>query len=169
MPNIDDIDLSEPSEEKPLPELSPFYQRVADRYLKHGNKARAYREAGGTTQDKRNYRMLARQILNHPAVAAYLKMRQEELAEEAKYDAIRAMNEAAEAIRFARKTKNASAMVKAVELRSRLTGLLIDRTDIRQVGSFTINVKGIDDIPVAEAVVQQAALAPPQDDEEEDE
>ena len=48
-----------------------------------------------------------------------------------------AMGEAKDAMDFAYKTDNASAYVKAVELRSKLSGLLIDRVEV-----FTMDLKG---------------------------
>jgi hypothetical protein len=46
--------------------------------------------------------------------------------------------------RFAVKTDNASAFVRAVELRGKLTGILVDRVDARvAIGTFALNVTGL--------------------------
>lgn len=52
------------------------------------------------------------------------------LAEAAEYNGERAMREADEAIVFAKQHKQASAVVKALELKARLAGLLRDKLDV---------------------------------------
>lgn len=63
------------------------------------------------------------------------------------YNAEQAMLEAEEAMQFARETENANAFVKAIELRSKLKGLLIEKHQVQQVG-FQINIGGIEDAPM---------------------
>lgn len=60
------------------------------------------------------------------------------------YDAAAMMAELDKAIAFAEETENAGAMTKAIELKGKLHGLLIERVDQRQVASFTINIEGIE-------------------------
>jgi len=65
-----------------------------------------------------------------PVMAAIDQARRQML-EAAAYTAERAMSEAERALEFAEENKNAMAMVKAVELRAKLAGLLIERIDQR--------------------------------------
>lgn len=74
----------------------------------------------------------------------------------AAYNADVAMNECESAILFAKETGNANAYVKAVELKSKLKGLLVEKVDMRQVG-FQIQIGGITDKP--EKVVESEVVA----------
>jgi phage terminase small subunit len=58
------------------------------------------------------------------------------------YNLQMAMKEADDAIKFARKTENANAYVKAVELKTKLNGLLVEKHDHRVAG-FAVVVGGI--------------------------
>jgi phage terminase small subunit len=62
-----------------------------------------------------------------PAVVAAVEAIREQGRTLAAYDLAAAMREANDAATFARANKNSMALVKAVELRARLSGLLIDR------------------------------------------
>jgi phage terminase small subunit len=55
----------------------------------------------------------------------------------------KAMGEADDAIAFSLKTENANAYVKAVELKAKLAGLLIDRKDVRSMNGFRIEIGGL--------------------------
>lgn len=63
-------------------------------------------------------------------VRAELDKVSQNLAKVADYNGERAMHDADDAIAFAKQHKQASAMVKAVELKARLAGLLRDKLDI---------------------------------------
>ena len=113
-------------------------------------------------------------ILQSPAVAGALEDRRKAVAEKIVYTAVEAMNEAKEAMNFAKSTRNANAYVKAVELRTKLQGLLVEKHDFRMAGQFAINIKGIDDKPTIDIPVGDGRLAlplaaqEPADDEEVD-
>ena len=74
---------------------------------------------------------------HNPIVREYLSEIQRNTAVIAAYTATTAMNEAKDGMVFAKDTNNAAAYVKAVELRAKLSGLLIDRVEV-----FTADLKG---------------------------
>jgi hypothetical protein len=60
------------------------------------------------------------------------------------YSQATAMLELEDAMAFAKKTANAAAFTRSVELRARIAGILVDRIDARvAVGGFVINVHGL--------------------------
>ena len=75
-------------------------------------------------------RVIATRTKNNAIVAKTLESVRTEGMRMAIYDLARAMKEADDAASFAREHKNPMAVVKAVELRSRLSGLLVDRVEI---------------------------------------
>lgn len=90
--------------------------------------------------------------------------RREELKKKVGYTLEVAMNEAEEAKNFAEATNNANAYVKAVELKTKLNGLLIEKHDHRLAANFQINVEGIrrDPLPAPnQGAVPVAANLPP--------
>ena len=71
--------------------------------------------------------------LTNPIAIAYLSTLRSESRAIAAYDIASAMNEAKEARDFAIEHENPMAVVKATELRAKLSGLLIDRVEIATV------------------------------------
>lgn len=112
-------------------------------FLKHGNAAQAAREAGYNpeTSNQTGYNLMNRD--RYPAVTDAIKAAQKKVMEEGEYNLKKAMAECEDAMNFAKETKNANALAKAVELRTKLNGLLVEKHDIKQVG-FHVNVNGID-------------------------
>lgn len=110
------------------------------RYLTHGSSSRAVREANYPTV--RPFRQ-AQKLLKNPLVVARIKELRDAVTEKTTYDATVAMEECKEGMKFARETNNANALAKFVELRSKLQGLLIEKHDVRTVGSLQINIAGI--------------------------
>ena len=92
-------------------------------------------------------------MLKHPLIIAELEKATTEIRELTKFGAQKAMVELNECIEFAESTNNATARVKAVELKMKLSGLLVERIDQRQVGSFQINIGGIENPPLEKEVV----------------
>lgn len=82
-----------------------------------------------------------------PIVKALVAEAQKAVQAKINYGLEQAMQEAQDAIEFAKKTENANAYVKAVELRTKLNGLLVEKLDVRQSG-FTLNVHGFTPIPI---------------------
>lgn len=133
-----------------------------ERYLAHGDGPRAAVEAG---YSKNSCMSASRDLKADPRIKKILdkaRARAEEKAVgKASYNYEVAMAEALECLEFAKSTKNAAAMVKAAELRSKLSGLLIDKIDLSQNVNFRIVIGGISDQPklVTEAAAQTIAGA----------
>ena len=79
----------------------------------------------------------AHRALQNAAVQQYLSVIRSESRAIAAYDLATAMQEALDVIAFAKKHENAMAYCKAVELRAKLSGLLIDRVEV-----FSMDLKG---------------------------
>src|SRR5579864_5023170 len=72
-----------------------------------------------------NARHRAYELLNNdPLVVEAIKDAQEKLRREANFNAEKAMDELNDAMKFARETKNATALARCIELRAKLAGLL---------------------------------------------
>jgi len=121
-------------------QLSPKQAEFVAAYLKHGNAIQAARECGYSPT-------YAGSLILVPAVAAALADARNQVAIKGEYNLAAAMKEAEDAMVFARAANQANAYVKAVELRAKLQGLLIERVDQRQVGGFQIRILGVDDGP----------------------
>lgn len=99
-----------------------------------------------------NARHRAYELLNNdPLVDAAIKDAQEKLRKEANFNAEKAMDELNEAMKFARETKNATALARCIELRAKLAGLL-DSKDKGPTTAFQININGVDDAPETKVV-----------------
>jgi hypothetical protein len=129
--------------------LTPQQMVFVSEYLRTGEAESSARYAGYSQCGT-----MGRYLLNEcHAVKKELEERRKEIRKATEYTSTLAMEEAKEAMAFAKLTENANAYVKAVELRSKLSGLLIDKLDAR-IGSFSIHIDGLD---------QPAALPPPAD------
>ncbi len=78
-------------------------------------------------------------------MVAELEKRREVIRAENDYTREKAMDELEATMKFARETKNAGALAKAVELRTKLAGLLIERRDVRQAQVIKVEVVQFDD------------------------
>ena len=110
--------------------LKPKHAEFVHHFLQSANGTEAAKRAGyaeaHTSQEA--YRLLRR-----ADVKAAIDAARTTLAECSLYDVQRAMAEALAGIRFAMETKNANALVKGIELRARLSGLLIERIEVATV------------------------------------
>lgn len=98
-----------------------------------GNATQAARNIG-LGSDKTPHAKEASRLMQQAGTKALIAKATDALMAEGIYNLKIAMKEAEEAIEFARQTKNANAYVKAVELRSKLNGLLIERVEQRTSG-----------------------------------
>jgi hypothetical protein len=86
----------------------------------------------------------AQNLLKNPKVRAAVDAIRAEVAAAASYSVERCMAELEAAMTFAKATDNASAFVRAVELRGRLSGVLVDKLDARvALGGFVLHVHGL--------------------------
>jgi Terminase small subunit len=100
------------------------------KYVQHlaaGMGSRAAARAAGYSDSYA--KVAAHRLQKKPAVAAAIEEIRKKGCEMAAYDLSRAMAEAQEVITFAKQNKNSMAYCKAVELRAKLSGLLIDRVE----------------------------------------
>lgn len=112
--------------------LNPRQMKFVTEYMKDANGARAAIAAGYSEKTARG---AAYHLLHEaPAVIDAIDKARKAVQAKAQYNLQSAMDEAQEAIVFARETENANAYVKAVELRSKLNGLLVEKVDVRQSG-----------------------------------
>jgi phage terminase small subunit len=91
--------------------------------------------------------------LQKPAIIAAIEEHQRALRLSANYSAEKAMAELSEAMQFARSTRNANALAKCIELRSKLAGLLQEKPTAA-AASFSINIVGLDEPDRAHLVVE---------------
>jgi uncharacterized MAPEG superfamily protein len=87
-----------------------------------------------------------RKLLKKPEIAAALRAVRAEMAKRAEYGMDALIVELDAAADFAIETENATALVRARELKAKALGLLVDRMDLRvQQIPFRIVINGIDD------------------------
>lgn len=124
--------------------LSPKKARFVAAYVAGASGKIAVQQAGWNTGDK-GARSLAWKLLHQDAaVMAAVDVARKEAAIKAEYGIESARTELDESMSFARETKNATAYVRAVELKAKLFGLLVERQDVRNVGGFRIQISDID-------------------------
>lgn len=124
-------------------DLNPKQATFVTEYMKHGSPRQAAITAGYAPKNatKQGYKLTTQCV----AVMKAIDDARKSLIERTNYNADAAMVEIDDAIEFSKLQKNANALVKAVELKTKLCGLLIDRHDVRQFSAFQINISGIDD------------------------
>lgn len=137
------------------------------------NFAKEYFANGGNVTDACRIMGISRTTVqhwfeDHLQFIAYVEEHREKLKKATQYDLQAAIRELDEAIIFARETENANALVKALELKMKGHGLLIEKHDVRTFAAFSIKISGIDDpIPLSAADVKVLApggnLVDPQD------
>jgi Terminase small subunit len=123
----------------------PRWQRFVVLYATNLNLLQSARAAGYKGKDQ------CRKLLRHPQVAAALAAVRAEMAKLNAYDVNKLVADLDAAAEFARATENAQALVRAIEIKAKALGLLLDRVDMRiqQVPfSLTINTT----LPTAAAI-----------------
>lgn len=105
--------------------------------------AEAARAAGYSSRNA------ATRLMHRPEIVAAIEAEKAKIREHTLYDVDKAMAETDKAIEMSRETRNPAAMVKAIELRAKLNGLLVDRrADVT------------DDLNLAEALAAAKRRAP---------
>lgn len=113
-------------------------------------------EQSGITSSTSRYR-----CLTNPLAIQYLSALRSESRAIAAYDIAMAMHEAKEARDFALTNKNPMAVVKATELRAKLSGLLIDRIEIATVDLTGALDRAERRLPASAQVVQATVQTEP--------
>lgn len=111
--------------------LTPLQQAFVHEYAKGDKNATQAAIAAGYSP--RTARVQVYSLLRNPGVKIELDRIRERITKKTVYDATAAFNEAGEAMEIARKTNNSHAFTKAVELRSKLHGLLTDKLLVETV------------------------------------
>jgi hypothetical protein len=106
--------------------LTARQQHFLELYASCNDRLKAGKEAGLSKPSV--YR-----LLQLPLAQQYLLSIRAEARAIAAYDVSTAMQEASDAMVFAKERQNPMAYVKAVELRSKLSGLLIDRVQVEKI------------------------------------
>jgi hypothetical protein len=119
--------------------LSPRQSRFVDAVVTERTLTAAAAKAGYAWPDK-----IAGKLLSKPELRRAVDLMKELGAVRARYTVDTMMAELGKGMEFALTTENAAAYVRAVELRGKLTGILVDRLDARiAVGGFVVNVSGL--------------------------
>ena len=101
--------------------------------------------AAGYTASRKNAASGAYRLLSDPEVSNALNFLKADLAKRAAYDFDAFIQELDAAIAFAKKTENATAYVRAVELKGKASGHIIDRVDQRNVNAgFQVQISGVE-------------------------
>jgi ABC-type Fe3+ transport system substrate-binding protein len=106
----------------------PKWQKFVAAYCSGQTQTIAVQSAGYTTSVPKQ---AATQLLKTPAVAEAVKAVRAEMARRAEYGMDRLIADLDEAAEFAKTTENATALVRARELKGKALGLLMDRVDMR--------------------------------------
>src|ERR1051325_6967019 len=106
-------------------------QRLYAQNLARGLDSRAAALAAGYSESFS--RVASHRLMKLPSVAKEVEAIRHRAREIVSYDVTVAMQEALDALNFAKEKGNAMAYCKAVELRAKLSGLLVDRVEVAYV------------------------------------
>jgi alkanesulfonate monooxygenase SsuD/methylene tetrahydromethanopterin reductase-like flavin-dependent oxidoreductase (luciferase family) len=140
----------------PAGRLTPKHQKAIEVYAQTGSQQKAVRAAGFTGKRAGTV------IFNRPEVQAEVERVRAAVAKKTEYDLEAAMEECNAGMLFARETENANALAKFIELKSKLMGLLIDKSEVRNMGMFQIHIAGVPPLgalPPTPAAVQLPTVA----------
>lgn len=124
-----------------MKKLTPQQAKFVAEYLRHGEGKAAAIAAGYSEHSAASQASVM--LSTNEAVKEAIAAARNTLIAEGTYNLKTAMKEAEDAMQFAKDTDNANAYTKAVELRAKLNGLLIEKHAHTMVG-FSVNVGGID-------------------------
>lgn len=145
--------------------LKPKEAKFAAEYLKDGDAQRAALAVDPTYKDPGTS---GSKMLQKPAVREVVKAAHQEIAKKGVHNLEIAMQEAKDAMDFAKETANANAFIKAVEHRAKLNGLLVEKIDVRAQG-FILNIVGLaPPEQVADAIEEQLSNDDPKEPTEDD-
>jgi phage terminase small subunit len=120
--------------------LTPQQQKFVTEYLRSGNAKEATLIAG---YSEKSARSMSYQLLKIPIIMAEIKKAQDTIQSEGVYNLKKALADADDAYEMARLKKNSAGMTAAATLKAKLSGLMIDRSEVKQVG-FSIIIEGYD-------------------------
>jgi hypothetical protein len=123
--------MTAPSHKRSQKQITPKMQRYAELRAQGLTQSKAALEAGYSAKQAGN------KIERNPFVQRYLSNVRSNVQARVCHTVEIAMDEAKDTMQFAREKGNPMAYCKAVELRAKLSGLLIDRVEV-----FTADLKG---------------------------
>lgn len=131
-----------------LAKLKPVHAKFAVNLAAGMVPADAYFEAmGGKSKANRNTLTshAGRLLRGSPEIQDAINLMKAELAKKAEYSFNAFMEEMDAAMQFARDTKNATALVRAIELKGKASGHIVDRVDqkVSGAGGFSLVVAGV--------------------------
>jgi len=122
--------------------LTPKEDKFVAVYMATQDKRRAVIEAGYGVKKPET---TALRLLKKPNVRRAIDSLRLAVADKVAYEVKDALRELDETIAFAKKTGNATAYARAVELKARISGLIIEKKDMRVAAGFQVIVEGMDD------------------------
>lgn len=122
-------------------QLSIQQQKFVTEYLKSWDARSATLLAGYAEKSARS---MSYQLLKIPGIAAEIKKAQDAIQQEGIYNLEKAMKDADAAYEMAKLKKNAAGMTAAATLKAKLAGLMVDRSEVKQVG-FQIVISGYEE------------------------
>lgn len=93
---------------------------------------------------EKNAKSMAYQLLKHPLVKVEIEKARALVQEEGIYNLKKAMADADEAYQVAKEKNNPAAMTAAATLKAKLSGLMVERSEVKSVG-FQIVISGYED------------------------
>lgn len=125
--------------------MPPKKAKFVEEILKGAPREQAAAAAGWNFKSKHSRSSHAGNLLRRdPLIMAAIKAARTEVATEVKFDVAAAYQKLEDAIQFAVKTENATALARMIELQAKLFGLMVDRQDVRNLSAFSIQIEGID-------------------------
>jgi phage terminase small subunit len=141
---------------EPIKKLSEMQRKFVDGYILHGDHKRAVIEAGYSQYEAAK---TGRALLKNPLIMAELEKYKDKIQDAKKYDYEVAMQEAEETRQRALLEGNLAVAGRMVEIKSKLSGLLVDKVAVQ--AGFQVRIEGIEDTTkqVTE-IAKQELLAP---------
>lgn len=119
--------------------LTEQQQIFVTEYLKTGEVTGSARAAGYSGPETQGSR-----LLKNPFVRAEIEEARKAVVEEGSFTLKKALAEADAAYAVAEEKGNAAGMVAATTLKTKLTGMWVDKSEVFSAG-FSINISGYDD------------------------
>lgn len=125
-----------------LADLSEKHAQFVRNFVSGQSQGRAYQGAYPDANEK-TASAAAHKLLAKEHIADAVTACKNALSKKAEYGYEKAMLELEEGMRFSKATENATAYARCVELRSKLSGILVERHNV-QTAQFSLTYGGID-------------------------
>ncbi len=137
--------------------FDPRKERFLQEIVKDGNATRAAVAAGAP---RGSASATGHNLMGDPYIKEALQKVRENSVKMAGFNADEALKQADQAIEFAISSDNANAYVKALELKSKIQGLLVEKIDVRAQVGFTIMMAPLRPQPITEGEVVSVTALP---------